>query len=588
MKRILLTLSSLLLFSLFFIKLPSLTTEADDCNLLCLETRIKDLARQLELSQAATKPLEDTLNKMEREISDIQKRIGLLQAGIKEKEQELISLRSEINKGEKDLTHQEEILATRVRSFYKRNRLFSPIVIFLAQKKAADLARELVYRQATTQEDKKMITKIVLFLKDLDDKKQKSEDLKNELESETTRLAKAKEDIDKQAEFFRKEVTGAKSFQAKLSSDIATLTSRQQEILNAKTGLFSTSVGDVPLADDSASRPDYNPGFSPAFAAFSFGAPHFKGMSQYGAFGRAMSGQNEEDIIKAYYGDVKIEQKGDLPGDIETTVGTLSFEDNYLKGIAEMPSSWDANNLAALKAQAIAARSYAMVHGKPICVDEGCQVYSSSKAGNPPDNWRRAVEETRGKVIVSNQSGQIISAWYASTSGGYQESYSTNGHTTPGFWDTKNGRSGWTGDAYEKISGSPWFYKAWYRTRSGASCGRSSPWLTSEEFADIVNAAIVYEKGGDMSGVFPEDVQSCFGGGDTPWSKDRLREEAGKNGGGVSSVSSVSVQYREDGLTGKVTIDGREFDGQAFRKAFNLRAPGAINLKSGLYNIERK
>jgi len=30
------------------------------------------------------------------------------------------------------------------------------------------------------------------------------------------------------------------------------------------------------MADDPASRPDYNPGFSPAFAAFSFGAPILK------------------------------------------------------------------------------------------------------------------------------------------------------------------------------------------------------------------------------------------------------------------------------------------------------------------------
>jgi len=584
MKKILLLISFLLLFLFPLLKNQLLTINAEDCNLLCLETRIKDLARQLDLSKAATKPLEDTLNKMENEIVDIQKRINFLQNGIKEKETELFLLTTEIEKGEKELTHQEKILASRVRSFYKRSTLNSPIIIFLAQKKAAALTRELVYRQTVTDQDKKMITEIVVFLKDLDDKKKKAEDLKKELESETSRLASAKKNIDKQAEFFRKEVSGAKNFQSKLSSDIATLTARQEEILNAKTGLFSTSVGDVPLADDPASRPDYNPGFSPAFAVFSFGAPHFKGMSQYGAFGRAKEGQSYEQILRAYYGGgIEIKDHNPDASIMVDGYGTYSLEE-YAKRIYEMPGSWgNEGGMEALKAQAIAARSYALARGGSICATESCQVFKPESKGG---KWEEAVNQTRGKVVYAN--GSPFSTWYASTSGGYQESYSSNGYTTPGFWDTKNGRNGWTGEAYEKIAGSPWFYKAWYKTRSGVSCGRSSPWLTSAEFADIVNAAIVYEKGGDMSGIFPEDVQSCFGGGDTPWSKDRLREEANKNGGGVSFVSSVSVQYREDGLTGKVIVDGREFDGQKFQKAFNLRAPGAINVKSGLYNIEKK
>ena len=69
------------------------------------------------------------------------------------------------------------------------------------------------------------------------------------------------------------------------------------------------------------------------------------------------------------------------------------------------------------------------------------------------------MNETRGKVVYAN--GQPFSTWYASTSGGYQESYtdSNSGYSTPAFWDTKNGRSGWTADAYEKIAGSSWYYK---------------------------------------------------------------------------------------------------------------------------------
>jgi len=305
-------------------------------------------------------------------------------------------------------------------------------------------------------------------------------------------------DLDKQKVFFEGEIAGAKAYQADLAGKIAILSTRQQEVLSEKAGTFQTTVGDVPLSDDPASRPDYNPGFSPAFAAFSFGAPHYKGMSQYGAYGRAKSGQSSEDILRAYYGNVRIETV-DTGFSINTSTGVLPFEDNYMRGIAEMPSKWaDDGGMAALEAQAIAARSYALSYvgwrmGSrsalgSICVTEQCQVYRSGKVGDGV--WGGVVGNTRGKILVSNSTGEIISAWYASTSGGYQESYTTLGHSTLSFWDTKNGRDGWTSEAYEKIAGSPWFYKGWYRSRSGDACGKNHPWLTGEEMADILNLGL--------------------------------------------------------------------------------------------------
>jgi len=51
---------------------------------------------------------------------------------------------------------------------------------------------------------------------------------------------------------------------------------------------------------------------------------------------------------------------------------------------------------------------------------------------------------------------------------------------------------------------------------------------------------------------------------------------------------SGSKLFAFDGITGKVIVNGREFDAGQFYKVFNLRAPGAIHLKSGLFNIEKK
>ena len=84
-------------------------------------------------------------------------------------------------------------------------------------------------------------------------------------------------------------------------------------------------------------------------------------------------------LLARYPGKLTIVRSGD--GTLGVTV-TLPFE-SYLDGLAEVPSSWP---VAALEAQAIAARSYALAetgwHGpaggtlaNPICATTSCQVY---------------------------------------------------------------------------------------------------------------------------------------------------------------------------------------------------------------------
>lgn len=517
-----------------------------------LQKQINDLQNQLDLSKNATTPLESQVKDLEGQLSAIVSKLK--------------SLQKDLEKSEQELVFQKQVLSRTVRSYYIGSFIDIPLLTIFSSNDATEALRQIAFQQETSREDRGII-------------KQISEKVAK-LANDKKRLAAAQVQVDRQSQFFKGEIAKAKSFQSELEGKIAALSARQQEILSEKSGTFQTTVGDVPLADDVASRPDYNPGFSPAFAAFSFGAPHFKGMSQYGAFGRAKQGQGYEQILKAYYGG-GVEIKDHNP-DAQITVegyGAYSLEE-YAKRIYEMPGSWgDEGGMEALKAQAIAARSYVMARGGSICATESCQVFKPSPKGG---NWEQAVNETKGKVVFAN--GQPFSTWYASTSGGYQESYSANGYSTPGFWDTPSGQSGWTGQAYEKVAGSPWFYKAWYRSRSGDACGRSHPWLTSEEMADILNAWVVlFNGGGDSGRVTPEG--SCWGG--NPYSKGDLQSI-----GGFTSVMGASVTYGGNGVTANVTFQTNKgsttIPGADFNKVFNLRSPGRISLKSGLFNIEKK
>lgn len=553
----------------------------------CLGRQITDLSKALADSKAATAPLESEVSRLEREIASIQRQIGAA-------EDRLDDLADEIEDREKDLAVQYLLLAEKTKGYYKRMRTSSGAVEWLLAVGSGELQQELGYREVAVNQDRVMIASLAEEIAGL-------ESDRADLEASKTRLSGLQASLDKEADFFKKEIAGAKEYQKSLEGKIASLSALQQSVLSAKAETFSTTVGDVPLADDyNASIEGFRnsaPGGS--FAVFSFGAPHFKGMSQYGAYGRAKAGQSAEEILKAYYGEgIEIKKDYDSGKQIHVigcSVGTYSYSEcvskqyswidqtvdieTYVKRIYEMPSSWTDNDSAALKAQAVAARSYALARGGTICPSESCQVYKTSNKGGA---WDVAVDATRGWVLMAN--GQPFSAWYSSTSGGYQESYTSNGYSTPGFWDAEGGRSGWTSNAWESRAGSPWFYKAWYKSRSGDICGRDNPWLSGEEMADIINAwVVVYQRGESDDRVTP--IGSCWGG--NPYS---IAELKGK--GGYGRVNGVSVTYRDDGVTDSVNFQTDKgsisIKGEEFYKAFNLRAPGRVAVKSGLFNIESK
>ncbi len=551
-------------------------------NALSLDEEISQISQQIADLESAIAPLKQESTDLKSKISSAKYQIQKTQNTIQQLENKLIDK-------ETDLEIQKVLFNERIKNYYKNSKKISPLLILFSDQKNTDLLRQYTWYQAVISRDKNQIIKFGQEINTL------SQNKKN-LETEKIKLASLQKTLENRFGFLAEEIKKAEDYKAEL-------TQKQQDLIAAKTAMFNTSVGEISTSSDPASRSDYNPGFSPAFAAFSFGAPHQKGMSQFGALGRSQKGQSYQDILKAYYGNVRIETV-DMPGSINTTVGTLPFENNYLIGIAEMPATWaDKGGVEALKAQAVAARTYALAYTNwrlanrhstgTICVTEACQVYSSSHFSSP-GAWKSAVESTHGQVLVSNSTNDVFSSMYASTSGGSTFSYTSLGHFTPGVWDTTcNSQSCWPNDAYEKISDSPWYYKGWYKTRSNLSCGRSHPWLNQSEFADILNAILYYSKTNDYSHLSQIDAGGCFGGNDPDaWSREELGRQVGSHGGPISSVNSITVDYSTGGYTQNVRVstDKGDFTFSAvdFKTVFNLRSPGAIVLKSALFNIEKK
>ena len=505
-----------------------------------------------------------------KELSDLKTQIASLEKRIKAISNQLTETQKNIISREEDLAYAKRIFEEKTKNHYKFIRFYDVLAAFIASNNASSAFREINFRQRATDEDRKLMEKYAVDIKKLQEDK-------DTLEKNQKSLSAVKTKVSERAEFLAGEV-------AKTETYLATLSAKQQALIAQKEGGVQTSVGDTPPTLEPCSGPPgssnfCDPGYRPAYAAFSFGAPHRTGMSQYGAYGRSKSGQSAEQILSDYFQGSTLVKGYPVPDTIGVVgYGRISFEDNYLLGIYEVPENWgDNGGYEALKAQAVAARSYALAvtggGGGSICTTEACQVYKPQlKSGK----WAQAVRDTRGWVLTKD--GSPAKAYYASTAGGFTISQ----WGWSGIKDAKDGN--WPGSSYEKIAGSPWFYKGWYKARSGATCGRSNPWLTGTQLAHIINAwQVIYKGGGDVSRVSPVDT-GCWGG--NPYSVGDLASI-----GGYTSVDGVSVVYSNSGATQTIILStnkgGINISGEEFKKAFNLRAPGYVGLKSTLFNIEK-
>lgn len=557
--------------------------KSGDVLLECLSSQIGDLNKSLEMSVAATKPLESEINKLSTKIKQIQNQINEATKKQKQTEQD-IKVR-----GEK-VADQYEILSIKLREMYKRLRSRPLWANLVVNKGLGEIRRELAYRQDSNDKDRQIIISLVGEITSLEEDKKKLEDQRQQ-------LAKLQTELDKQNNFFLGEVKKAKAYQSELTNKIAQLSAKQQQLLAEKLGSLnlpaSLGGGSLSCVDDRK----IDPGFGNAFAFFTYGIPHRVGMDQYGAHGRAKAGQSAEEILKAYFDNfefvtgkegetVKVNGTNEMGQKFDNE--SMNIEE-YMKHLHEMPPSWDNK---ALEAQAIAARSYALFEQRSKGFLYPSQKDQVVKKELNSSRWIDAVNATKGKIIA--QGGNPVKAWYASTSGGYTfnsgDIWSRNTSHTKRLRDT-NGDVGGFGDLQSKAYGkeSPCFYSA----QGYRAAYNKSAWLKSEEVADIVNVLMLAQNdSGTQKHLSQPDKPNPDG--DETWNMDKVKQELkNRKINPYSSISSVSVSVDFGiGKVTNVTINGdagsKSFSANEFINYFNLRAPANIQIVGPLFNIEKR
>ena len=589
-KKTALLFSLIVAFNFFFI--PG--TAADE---------LLNVQKKLDEKKAQQSQIQKELDQIKSQLGSISSSLYATESELNEANAEVEEIKKKLDKVEKEVKLKEKALEQfiSVRDEQIKQLYMHPqagfMELLLGSDSVASFGESFVYQTSIVNKSYQLITVVNEELTEIESERDEIAAIKKDLEATANEIASKATALRSQVSSNIGQQNYLSGQLSEIGNAIKSLSVRQQELIRLRSSLFSTSLGsDFPTGDPKASS-SFTPPFSPAFAGFSFGAyTHRNGMSQYGALARnEKSNQNATQILTHYYPNAALNKNYPAPSNIRVLGWgvdcnnrdkyydeTVSF-DTYMKRIYEMPESWP---LEVQKAQAVAARSYAIFqrnnkgHIQPSQSD---QVYKNcTKSGT----WATAVNQTKKWVLVQN--GAPVFAQYSAVAGGY---LNTSG------WDTTNGSGSgdWWNRAYEKLIGSHWFYKGWYTKGTSVNsdkCGRSHPWLTSAETADILNAAVVLAKGtsSEKNRISPVTT-SCWPG--NPYSISQLRSVASKYGGGYNSVSSASAGFnRSNGTTSSIVFQTNKgsytISGADFKNVFNLRAPGWISIKSPLFNIEKK
>jgi len=569
MKKLFLLLFLILFLGLTIFLLPQVKAQDAKCNnpssldLSAINSCLDQLNAARQQSVKATAPLENQL-------AGIKLRVAFI-------EQDIIVKGKNIEDGYANLAKQQQILNATIRDFYIKSYYNSPLLILLSANSASQLTQLLGYQKANADRDKAIITNIAVTIQDLKAKK-------DALESEQQSLVVVKAKLDKI-------VTEAKAYQATLSNQIAQLSALQQQILAQRLAGLNIPLYAYNTQGGCSSDIGKDPGFGGGFGFFTYGVPNRVGLNQYGAWGRAKAGQDATTILHAYYNFDSIDTKDaqiHVTGNGIDWTGSL---DDYVRRIYEVPDSWTDNNLAALKAQAIAARSYALAYTNngqgTICPTDQCQVFKTDQKGG---NWDSAVSQTAGQVMT--QGGNPIKAWFSSTHGGYIFSSGDIGWSgtswTKNAQDTSSNVGSFSdlkSNAYDKDS--PWFYCDW---GARASYNKTA-WLKSDEVADIVNVILLIQNDSGTKDHLYQTDKSNPAGTDT-WDNGRVKQELSKYRTPYNNVSDISVSADfGSGKATSVNISGDagsvSISASDFKNYFNLRAPANIQIVGPLYNVER-
>lgn len=398
------------------------------------KAQLNGVNAQLAAAQKELSAANSQLGNANGQVAQLQAEINQIQAEIK-----VTKLKAEALETERQLTvleqqaiklAREQLLLNAYTSWRSDNELRNAGLGWVGGGLAASVKQD-AYRNsllATKTQDLIFVTeKIGDLSKNIED----ANALSIELEKKTKELVEKKARVEAELAALQRNVNSRSSVVAGLRSQAGSI-QRSINLLSAEQRALQEYENNLLAQGGNGGQQDVASG---QYYFFGKGRDlyqgHGVGMSQFGAYGAAAQGWSAQQILQKYYTNVRLEAR---PGNVNVQgFGTMSA-DTYVAGLGEVPDKacgnaeqiasrpdkytsdspntiWDCWPEESIKAQVIAARTYALHQGGTICTNANCQIYK----GGTAKQW--AADETSNQVIVSNggtHANGIISAVYSS------------------------------------------------------------------------------------------------------------------------------------------------------------------------------
>lgn len=519
---------------------------------------IKDISNSKNSISVKLSQLKNEKKKMDKLISEMEEDLKTLQLINSEQETQLISIEQ---------------------NFSKRQAL----LLMEAQKNVVSV----VIESQTLRDVIERVVLIQLQYKEMNDTRDYLSMKSEGVAASKIKIEEEKKQIKASQELLIKQITTLEIEEAKLASalskgytqrnflvsDIAKLTKKAQDIVAKKARTVPPPSGSGSGGGSSGSTPNPNSNI------------YLKASD-----GTVILSADKVIKINGNGGDLNLKglQSGTFPGslifDVKSGLYAINEAtmDQYLYGLAEMPSSW---NMDALKAQAIAGRSYATYkvraggYGKFDIYDsvrDQEYVGLGKIYGSSGSRWKQAVDETSNKVLKKGSS--YVQALYSAEAGGHTLS-SSESPSFGGYRDYLLAKS----DRFQKDG-------KWVPYGEGpyAHWQKKTNTNTMALMIDYINSAIRYDQVGLIYA--PSEMTSAQLS--TLLGNEAIEKKVGTiesvvevyNTGGSSIVENTKY-------TKSILITGskgtKTVSGSGFKAAYNVRSPGSNSVWSTLYDIKK-
>lgn len=535
-----------------------------------LNSELEALEGQLASSQNSRNSNLSELDQVKAEIGDLEKELEINKKK-KQKLEDEIEIKG-LQKQESE-TEQQEYLST---AYIDWKSDSSYLVKIMVESQESSIVKNALYQKILTEDMNEKILGLAAELDELEASRQDFEKTIKDLEKQSKELEERKALLNKLIEQANAAIARANSdadgIRAKKSGVQQQVEALQQQL---ESGGGSGNGGTQPLIagevyfGGTAITPD--PPADVSVDAFGHGL----GMSQWGAYGAGQSGWSANQILTHYYTNTAVETRSGINITV-SGVGTMSA-DAYAAGIGEIPSKacgsvadiqawdnfadsqgwsssdarrnkyvldntstpWDCWPEEAIKAQVIAARSYAASYGGPICTTAACQVYIGGNA----KQW--AAWETSNKYVISKgytSTNQIIRAYYSAYN---NNGWGTADHRT--IWATSNAGNS-SNDGYSYLKAVKDINFTYHYTFSRTGFIRTNSY-SMEELNSMINWC------------------STAGNCSTyAWLRDNVKNKIG-------TLQSLQLEKDASGRVRRVVVNGSSgsatMSGRYFRSVFN-------------------